>query len=117
MILLSDDGNFANRMTHPSYQKNKIYEVELDKALAPLHRQMIADFGVEIGDGVSKLGLTRLKDDNDKKWRVEMSEGRNRQIRRTFAALGYTVTKLHRTNFGRYSLGKQKPGTWIEISS
>jgi len=43
-----------------------------------------------------------------------MSEGRNRQIRRTFDALGYTVKKLHRTNFGNYSLGDLKRGEWRE---
>ena len=46
---------------------------------------------------------------------VILSEGRNRQIRRTFAALGYTVTKLHRTQFGEYSLGDLKPNKYVII--
>ena len=62
LILLTNDGDFAFKMTHPSFTKTKIYEVELDHALEPLHQQEIADFGIEIGDGVSRLGLTRLED-------------------------------------------------------
>lgn len=46
---------------------------------------------------------------------VTLTEGRNRQIRRTFAALGYRVTKLHRTNFGAYELGSLKPGDYREF--
>lgn len=111
LILLTDDGDFNFRMTHPSFRKNKVYEVQLDRALEPLHQQMIADFGVDLPDGKSKLGLTKMDDDR-RSWQVEMSEGRNRQIRRTFAALGYTVVKLHRTQFGKYGLGVLKPGEY-----
>jgi len=53
-------------------------------------------------------------DGDDRRWIVQMSEGRNRQIRRTFAALGYTVTKLHRTDFGSYSLDGMKRGEFQE---
>ena len=109
LILLTNDGDFAFQATHPQFQKTKVYEVELDRALEPLHQQEISDFGIEIGDGVSKLGLTRM-DDSRKKWQVTMSEGRNRQIRRTFAALGYEVVKLHRIQFGKYQLAGLKPG-------
>ena len=76
---------------------------------------MIADFGIEIGDGVSKLSLTRL-DDERKRWKVEMHEGRNRQIRRTFGALGYTVVDLHRVRFGKYELGGLASGEFMEIN-
>jgi len=114
LILLTNDGDFNFQMTHPKFVKTKIYEVELDRALEPLHQQEIADFGIEIGDGISKLGLERL-DDSRKKWRVTMSEGRNRQIRRTFAALGYTVQKLHRTNFGPYGLSSLESGKFQEV--
>lgn len=114
LILLTNDGDFAYQMTHPSFVKQKIYEVELDQDLAPLHQQEIAEFGIEIGDGISKLGLTHL-DEGRKRWQVTMSEGRNRQIRRTFAALGYTVVKLHRIQFGPYQLSGLKPGEFIEV--
>ena len=56
------------------------------------------------------------RDDNRREWHVAMSEGRNRQIRRTFAALGYTVTRLHRTNFGNYALGDINRGEWRKVN-
>lgn len=114
LILLTNDGDFAHQMTHPSFYKIKRYLVTLDQPLQPLHRQMINDFGVQLPDGPSRLTLERQHDGDDHRWIVQMSEGRNRQIRRTFAALGYTVTKLHRTDFGNYSLGSIKRGEFSE---
>lgn len=157
LILLTNDGDFAHRMTHPSFHKTKVYEVELDTPLQPLHQQMISDYGVDLEDGKSQFlveklesrevrklkseratffsedsafpaerddtrsqlesseseekdGGSELRHDGSEKYQVTMHEGRNRQIRRTFAALGYAVTKLHRTSFGNYSLGDIKIG-------
>lgn len=109
LIILTDDGDFAFSHTHPKFFKIKTYIVTLDKALEPLHQQEISDFGIQLEDGPSKLFLYSLSDDR-KTWQVEMSEGRNRQIRRTFSALGYEVKKLHRTEFGAYKLGDLKSG-------
>jgi pseudouridylate synthase len=114
LILLTNDGDFAHQMTHPSFYKIKRYLVTLDQPLQPLHRQMINDFGVQLPDGPSRLTLERQHDGDDHRWIVQMSEGRNRQIRRTFAALGYTVIKLHRTDFGNYTLGDIKRGEFQE---
>ncbi|MBR2841243.1 rRNA pseudouridine synthase [Candidatus Saccharibacteria bacterium] len=110
LILLTNDGDFAFKLTHPKFKKEKIYEVELDRPLAPLHQQMISDFGVEIGDGISKF--TVIREATQASYVVILTEGRNRQIRRTFAALGYQVTKLHRTQFGKYQLGTLKSGKY-----
>lgn len=114
ILLLTDDGDFAHQMTHPKFAKRKVYEVTLDQALEPLHQQMINDYGVNLEDGVSLLQLE--KQDDARHWRVTMSEGRNRQIRRTFAALGYTVTKLHRTQFGPYGLDDHEAGTYFKAN-
>jgi 23S rRNA pseudouridine2605 synthase len=108
LLLLSNDGDFAFRMTHPKFHKTKVYEVQLDHPLEPLHQQMISDYGIQLEDGTSKFTLQRLEN-KKATYEVTMSEGRNRQIRRTFAVLGYEVTKLHRTQFGNYSLGDIKP--------
>lgn len=113
LILLTNDGDFAFRMTHPKFVKTKVYKVRLNAELAPLHQQMISDFGVQLEDGKSQFGLQRLSDTSRKEWQVTMHEGRNRQIRRTFAALGYEVRKLHRVQFGNYSLGDIKPGEYM----
>ncbi|MBR3236249.1 rRNA pseudouridine synthase [Candidatus Saccharibacteria bacterium] len=141
LILLTNDGDFAFQMTHPKFHKEKTYEVELDRALQPLHQQMISDFGVLLDDGPSKFTVMRslstgdaareipkMFDDGQKfgentatgpveqtHYTVILAEGRNRQIRRTFAALGYKVVKLHRTKFGKYELSGLAPGKCVII--
>ena len=106
LLLLTNDGDLAQELTHPSRQKIKTYEILLDKPLEPLHRQMINDHGLQLEDGVSQLQLARHREGDDIAWIITMHEGRNRQIRRTFEALGYRVTHLHRTQFGDYHLGR-----------
>ena len=150
LILLTNDGDFAYQMTHPKFHKEKVYEVELDKPLEPLHQQMISDYGVMLDDGPSKFMIVHKEESNllsgafrsaaarelarsprgDGRERrgarknglapmytVILTEGRNRQIRRTFAALGYKVTKLHRTNFGKYELSGLKSGKCVIIKT
>ena len=116
LLLLTNDGDFAFQMTHPKFRKTKIYTVTLDQPLQPLHQQMIADFGIDLTDGKSRLILEKLSDDNTS-WRITMSEGRNRQIRRTFASLGYTVAELHRDQFGPYRLEELPEGGFQEVGS
>lgn len=118
LILLTDDGDFAYKMTHPSFKKYKVYIVKLDRDLEPLHQQMISDFGVDLPDGKSKLLLSHLEDNSDSRkiWQIEMSEGRNRQIRRTFAALGYRVTFLKRIQFDNFLLNSLATGEFKEIT-
>ncbi len=129
LILLTNDGDFAFQMTHPKFHKEKVYEVELDRPLEPLHQQMISDYGIMLDDGPSRFTVIRAAgvtaaegvpreslagEDSSRQdpcsYVVILREGRNRQIRRTFAALGYRVTKLHRTSFGKYELSGLKPG-------
>jgi 23S rRNA pseudouridine2605 synthase len=112
LLLLSNDGDFAFRMTHPKFRKTKIYEVQLDHPLEPLHQQMISDYGIQLEDGASKFVVQRLEDRKSLTYQITMQEGRNRQIRRTFAALGYKVTTLHRTQFGTYSLSELSSRPW-----
>lgn len=100
LLLLTDDGQLANQLTHPSYNKTKVYEITLDKPLVAGDKARIEN-GVKLSDGISQLQIENV---NGKSFTVTMREGRNRQIRRTFATLGYTVAKLHRTSFGDYTL-------------
>ena len=111
LILLTNDGDLAFQMTHPKFRKTKVYEVELDRPLEPLHQQMISDYGVLLDDGPSKFEIIR----DSKQYIATLTEGRNRQIRRTFSALGYRVAKLHRIKFGKYELGKLKVGNFESI--
>lgn len=114
LLLLTSDGELANQLTHPRYAKTKMYQITLDKPLEPLHQQIISDSGVQLPDGPSRLMLQK-SDDDRRHWQVTMREGRNRQIRRTFAALDYTVTSLHRTCFGEYRLNQLTPGEFIKL--
>lgn len=117
LILLTNDGDFAYQMTHPKFHKEKIYEVTLDQPLEPLHQQMISDYGIMLDDGPSKFTVATSATGPAERTRftVILTEGRNRQIRRTFAALGYRVTALHRTQFGKYQLSGLKPGKYVTI--
>lgn len=108
LLLLTNNGKLAHELTHPSQQKTKVYHVRLDKPLAPLHQQMISDYGVNLEDGPSKFMIQK----EDKHLIITMQEGRNRQIRRTFAALGYHVTGLHRIQFGNYRIGQLATGEY-----
>lgn len=112
LILLTNDGDFAYQMTHPKFHKEKIYEVTLDRPLEPLHQQMISDYGVMLDDGPSQFMIIK---DEPMHLIVKLTEGRNRQIRRTFAVLGYQVKTLHRTQFGPYQLSGLKPGQYAII--
>lgn len=112
LLLLTDDGDLANRLTHPGYSKEKIYEVGLDRDLVESDAARLEQ-GVKLEDGPSRLHIRSLKGD---RLTVAMSEGRNRQIRRTFAALGYEVKSLHRTGFGEYRLNDLAEGKHISIN-
>jgi 23S rRNA pseudouridine2605 synthase len=110
LLLLTDDGALAQQLTHPSHQKKKVYLVRLDKPLTDNDQEAITN-GVPLDDGPSRLVL---KGDGTS-WVVSMHEGRNRQVRRTFAHLGYQVNSLHRIRFGDYALSsRQGPGDYID---
>lgn len=123
LILLTNDGRLAQTLTHPSFHKEKVYEVRLNKPLSSVHLQKLRA-GVRLEDGISKLGVQQLEDSNQElaeplvsnaSLLITMTEGRNRQIRRTFAEIGYTVTRLHRIGFGDYRLGTLQKGQFVNI--
>ncbi|MDQ5886175.1 MAG: rRNA synthase [Patescibacteria group bacterium] len=112
LLLLTDNGDLANQLTHPSYKKEKVYEIELYVPLTQDNKRKI-ERGVILEDGISKLKLSG----KDTKWTVTMNEGRNRQIRRTFGELGLTIAKLHRVQFGDYILEGTAPGTHRKVQT
>lgn len=110
LLLMTNDGALANELTHPRYEKVKIYEITLDKPLSKTDASHIQE-GIQLEDGPSTLVLESLANDQQH-WQVSMQEGRNRQIRRTFAACHYTVIKLHRITFGSYALANIPAGKY-----
>jgi len=112
LLLLTNDGELAHQLTHPSFKKEKVYEVEINKPLRPEDKLKI-ERGIKIDDYMSCLRLAKIENCS---WRIVMSMGRNRQIRRTFAALGYNIVRLHRTKFGDYTLGDIKTGDFRQVN-
>jgi 23S rRNA pseudouridine2605 synthase len=113
LLLMTNDGKLANELTHPFHQKKKVYEVKLDRPIADEDKEKIEQ-GVMLEDGLSQLKLKKMSEDG-RNWQVAMHEGRNRQIRRTFASLDYKVEKLHRTHFGNHYLEDVPSGNWKNI--
>jgi len=111
LILLTNDGDLAQKLTHPSEEKEKVYRVTLDKKLIESDKTRI-ETGITLEDGRSRLIL----EGHELEWIVRMHEGRNRQIRRTFDALGYKVEKLHRIGFGPYHLANIPKGQFEQVS-
>ncbi len=110
LLILTDNGQLAYRLSHPSNNKLKIYSITLNKRLLDRHLRQIK-IGVKLNDGLSYLGINELSPDR-KKMVINLSEGRNRQIRRTFAHLGYNVIALHRIAFGEYQLNDLGSGKY-----
>jgi 23S rRNA pseudouridine2605 synthase len=116
LILLTNDGELAHRLTHPSFEHEKEYRVQLDR---PLDSEAMAKW--RAGLRVPGLGRTSPADvrreSGDPRWiRVVMHEGKKRQIRRTAEHLGFVVRRLIRVRMGPLTLGDLPPGSWRRLS-
>lgn len=111
LVLLTNDGAWLQKMTHPRNEVARVYEARLHKPLNLKDKENIVN-GINIKDGISKLELKG----NGKDWTVTMREGRNRQIRKTFAHLGYEVVDLQRIQHGPYKLNSIAQGECKELS-
>lgn len=111
LVLMSNDGELARRITHPSYGLPKVYEVEVrGEAPADLPQQLRK--GVWLSEGKARVLDAHVLHRSRQRSALEitLSEGRNRQIRRMLAQLGYKVKSLKRTRIGPLALGKLPPG-------
>lgn len=113
LLLLTNDGDLLYELSHPSKEKEKVYEVILNLALSTDAKTQIEN-GVKLDDGISKMKLQSINKSRFE-WQVTMHEGRNRQIRRTFKAVGYEVIALRRISFGDYKLNNLAVGAYIKI--
>ncbi len=112
VLLLTNDGELAKRLTHPKYKCKKIYQVTLDKKLRNDDMIHITE-GVELEDGFIAADAIQFVDVADHKIiGVEIHSGRNRIVRRIFESLGYEVEKLDRVMFAGLTKSKLPRGTW-----
>lgn len=115
VLLLTNDGELANRLMHPKYGIIRVYNVGLDKPLKPEHAREIAK-GVEI-DGVKFQKCEIFIDLKDgRKVRMALVEGKNREIKRIFEHFGYEVKKLHRSMFANLTVSGLKRGEWRHLT-
>ena len=112
VLLLTNDGDLASKLTHPKFLKKKIYHVHLDKAVTAHDMQQIAE-GVQLEDGEIKADAIEYASDTDKKQvGIEIHSGKNRIVRRIFESMGYKVTKLDRVQFAGLTKKNVKRGDW-----
>ena len=112
VLLLTNDGDLASKLTHPKYLKKKIYHVYLDRNVTAHDLQRIAE-GVILDDGEIKADDIQYADPVDKKQvGIEIHSGKNRIVRRIFESLGYKVTKLDRVQFAGLTKKNLKRGDW-----
>ncbi len=114
-LLMTNDGELANRLTHPSYEIEREYNVTLDKALDMKDAKEIAN-GVEIEDiGKTKPCFLFIIPDEPNKVRLILTEGKNREVRKMFEAFGYEVRKLDRKIFAGLSTKGIKRGEYRHL--
>ena len=112
VLLLTNDGDLASKLTHPKYLKKKIYHVYLDKNVTAHDLTQIAE-GIQLEDGEIKADDVQYADAIDKKQvGIEIHSGKNRIVRRIFESLGYKVLKLDRVQFAGLTKKNLRRGDW-----
>ncbi len=109
LIFLTNDGDFAQKMTHPKYEKEKEYIVETNKVLSEKSLEKLRA-GIKLDDGIT--APAEIKIIGDKKYSMIIHEGRNRQIRRMIEAVGAGVIQLKRIRIGEFGLENLKEGKY-----
>ena len=117
VLMFTNDGDLAKKLTHPSHGARKIYQVSLDKPLTAAHLRDIKA-GVELEDGVVPVDEVSFIDDKAKtNVGLELHVGRNRIVRRLFEQLGYEVVKLDRVNFAGLTKKNLARGQWRYLTA
>ena len=112
VLLLTNDGDLASKLTHPKFLKKKIYHAYLDKNITVHDLQQIAE-GIQLEDGEIKADAVEYASDTDKKQvGIEIHSGKNRIVRRIFESLGYKVLKLDRVQFAGLTKKNLRRGDW-----
>ena len=117
LLLMTNDGELTYRLTHPRFENEKEYLVCISETLAPVEKVKLKQ-GIMLDDGLtSPCRVREIKTSLLYNYSITMHEGRKRQIRRMFAALGYRVLALQRIRMGKISLGALKEGTIRELGA
>ena len=112
VLLLTNDGDLASKLTHPKFLKKKVYHVFLDKNVTAHDMQQIAE-GIELEDGEIHADAIEYASDTDKSQvGIEIHSGKNRIVRRIFEHLGYRVVKLDRVQFAGLTKKNLRRGDW-----
>ncbi len=112
VLMFTNDGEIAEKLTHPSYDKNKIYQVSLDSKLKQEDFEKILS-GIELSDGmIAADELEYIEEDDHRKIGIEIHSGKNRIVRRIFESLGYEVKALDRVYFAGLTKKGIKRGDW-----
>ena len=112
VLMFTNDGEIAEKLTHPSYDKKKIYQVSLDNKLKREDYEKILS-GIELSDGVIAADeLEYIEEDDHRKIGIEIHSGKNRIVRRIFESLGYEVKALDRVYFAGLTKKGVKRGDW-----
>ena len=116
VLMFTNDGEIAERLTHPSYDKKKIYQVALDRNLTQEDYDKILS-GITLGDGFVQADALEFVDEHDHtKMGIEIHSGKNRIVRRIFESLGYNVKALDRVYFAGLTKKGLKKGEWRYLS-
>ena len=118
LLLMTNDGALANRLTHPRYGVEKTYYAVCDGKLTASEAAKLTN-GIELEDGMTapaRVDAVRTTQRGDTSFLITIHEGRNRQIRRMLEAVGHRTLRLKRERFGPLSLGTLAPGEWRKLS-
>ncbi|HZG73168.1 MAG TPA: pseudouridine synthase [Chondromyces sp.] len=119
LLLLTNDGEFANLLTHPRYEIDKSYVARV-KGIVPRHLLKQLEKGIKLEDGMTAPAKAKVLSVDKRKDRsiIELTihEGRNRQVRRMFEAIGHQVQKLRRERFAFLTLSGLNAGEWRELT-
>ncbi|MFC1985536.1 pseudouridine synthase [Chloroflexota bacterium] len=117
LLLLTNDGELTYRLTHPRFEHRKEYLVHIDGNLRPNEKRML-ERGIKLEDGMTSPAVVReIKSSPPFNYSLTIHEGRKRQVRRMFAALGRRVLTLKRVRIGNLGIGDLKEGTVRELSA
>ena len=114
LILVTNDGELANRLMHPRYGAKKTYRVLCTGHLTPEDKRKLRN-GIQLEDGITspaELRIIRERPDEKTELLLTIHEGKNRQVRRMLSAVGHDTLRLQRVAIGGFELGNLKPGEW-----